>query len=96
VAAVLAETAAAADQAPLRDLSKAAEDLAEANDLGTARQGLPFLTAPMIDLRHLAPEPAPVIAFCPMVDERWLQPEEAIGNPYFGQKMATCGEVLED
>ncbi|MBZ0113017.1 MAG: hypothetical protein K8J08_11180, partial [Thermoanaerobaculia bacterium] len=89
VATVLVEDAAPADQSALRDLAKAAEELTLATDLVAARKGLPFLTAPMIDLRHLAPEPAPVIAFCPMVDERWLQPEEAIGNPYFGQEMAT-------
>lgn len=37
--------------------------------------------------------------FCPMADKNkgayWLSLEEGIRNPYFGQKMLTCGEVKQ-
>ncbi len=39
------------------------------------------------------------VDFCPMAmnDEgaRWLSADKAIQNPYFGEKMMTCGEVKE-
>ena len=33
-----------------------------------------------------------------MKQQSWLQPkeEEEIGNPYYGQKMASCGTILEE
>ena len=39
------------------------------------------------------------IAFCPMADgdkgAYWLSREEKVINPYFGNKMLTCGEVKQ-
>ena len=32
------------------------------------------------------------IAFCPMVNQSWLQKDEQIRNPYYGSGMLTCGE----
>ena len=33
------------------------------------------------------------VAYCPMVKANWLQPGDAIVNPYMGQAMSTCGTV---
>ncbi len=36
------------------------------------------------------------VVFCPMAKKAWIQPEGEIGNPYLGQEMPTCGEVVPD
>ena len=36
----------------------------------------------------------PVVAYCPMVEMAWLQPDEPIGNPY-APYMLRCGEVVQ-
>ena len=30
---------------------------------------------------------------CPMAKARWIQKGSAIKNPYYGNKMLTCGEI---
>ncbi|MCF6308835.1 MAG: hypothetical protein L3J09_12915, partial [Flavobacteriaceae bacterium] len=39
------------------------------------------------------------LEFCPMADGNnggfWLSYDKEIKNPYFGQAMLTCGEVIE-
>ena len=38
----------------------------------------------------------PAVGYCPMAAKSWLQLDgEEIGNPYYGQSMASCGEVVE-
>lgn len=34
-----------------------------------------------------------VVAYCPMVDARWLQKDGEIANPYYGKEMLTCGRI---
>jgi hypothetical protein len=31
-----------------------------------------------------------------MAQQVWLQPKGEIGNPYYGQSMARCGEVVSE
>ena len=33
------------------------------------------------------------VAYCPMAKANWLQPGDAIANPYLGREMPTCGTV---
>lgn len=33
------------------------------------------------------------VAYCPMAKARWLQPGDAISNPYLGPEMTSCGSV---
>ena len=42
----------------------------------------------------LVKNPAPAVAFCSMTQKVWLQPSGEIGNPYYGQSMARCGEFV--
>ena len=41
-----------------------------------------------------APRDRPVVVYCPMEKKAWLQPDEAIGNPYV-PSMLRCGEVVQ-
>jgi len=34
-------------------------------------------------------------AYCPMKKSYWLSEDEAIKNPYYGNKMLSCGKVAE-
>jgi hypothetical protein len=52
------------------------------------------LSKALVRYRQLVPDPAPVVVFCSMAQEVWLQPEGEIGNPYYGQSMARCGDVV--
>lgn len=35
------------------------------------------------------------VQYCPMVKKSWLSNDKAIKNPYYGDKMLTCGKVTE-
>jgi hypothetical protein len=39
-------------------------------------------------------EPNTVVVYCAMAEKVWIQPKGEIGNPYYGQSMARCGEVV--
>jgi hypothetical protein len=76
-------------------LSKAAVELAEAPDIEVARQALYPLSKALVRYRKLATGELPVVAYCSMSKKSWLQPSGDIGNPYFGQAMPTCGEIVD-
>ncbi len=93
-AGVHLDQAAAARQI-LPEMSQAATRLAEASDLGAAREALYPLSKALVRFRKLATGDLPAVAYCPMVKKSWLQPGGEIGNPYFGQAMPTCGEIVD-
>ena len=78
----------------LGDIETAAMKLAEASDLEAAREEFFFLTKPMAKYRKLTGDENSIVAYCPMAQKAWIQPDREIGNPYMGQKMPTCGEVV--
>ncbi len=78
----------------LPELRAAAASLAAAADLASARDAFYALSKPLVRWRGAAGE-GPAVVYCPMKKRSWLQPAgETIGNPYYGQKMATCGDVV--
>ena len=81
-------------RALLSDLSAAAVELAETRDLDGAREALYSLSKPLVRYRMLATGDLPAVAYCPMAKKSWLQPGEEIGNPYYGQEMPGCGEIV--
>ena len=88
-------TAAAALGAPAMKIDTAALQLAAAADLADARTKFGALSEAMVVYMnglHLTPPAGVRVAFCPMVQTRWLQRGSTIANPYFGSQMPTCGE----
>lgn len=83
-------------QALLPDVVGAAGELAEAGDLEEARRLFGELSEAMVLYHGLVPGAEMMVAYCPMVEESWLQPEGDLGNPYMGQKMARCGKKASD
>ena len=76
-------------------IAAAAEALAAAPDLRTARAVFGPLSDALIaygegvgfgDLR---------VAYCPMVDKSWVQAAGDIRNPFYGSQMLTCGEFTK-
>jgi hypothetical protein len=81
-------------RALLPEIEGAAGRLAAAGDLAAARDAFYALSKPLVRWRRAAGA-GPAVVYCSMKKRSWLQPTaEAIGNPYYGQEMATCGEVV--
>jgi len=78
----------------LPEVERAATAVAAATDLEGARAAFGELSKPMVRYREMASGTRPMVVYCPMAKKSWLQPEGDIGNPYYGQKMARCGEVI--
>ena len=80
----------------LAETKKAAHQLENAQDIETARTAFYTLTKSLVRYRGLTTGAKPKIAYCSMAKRSWLQPGKDIGNPYYGQSMASCGEIVED
>lgn len=93
-AAGVAADDADAVRALLDEVETRARSLADADGLAEARQALASLTQPLVRWHRLVEGPKPVVAYCPMEKKAWLQPDEAIGNPY-DPTMLRCGEVVQ-
>jgi hypothetical protein len=93
-AAGVAEKDAAAVRALLPEITERAGRLAAAEGLAAVRTELAELTKPLVRYQSLVQGPRPIVVYCPMVKQSWLQPDEAIGNPY-DPSMLGCGQVVE-
>lgn len=80
----------------LPEIRQRALELANARDLNAARNAFSELTKPLVRYREAAVAASPVVVYCSMARKAWLQEEGEIGNPYYGQSMAKCGEVVSD
>jgi len=81
-------------EAALLEIESAASNLSTADGLASAREDLFVLTGPMARYRKLRDDQSTVVAYCPMAQKAWIQPEGEIGNPYLGQEMPKCGEMV--
>ena len=71
-----------------------AEALAKASDLRSARAAFKPLSDSLIEyLADHQSKEAYVQVYCPMARAHWLQSDRIVHNPYYGQAMATCGEI---
>lgn len=68
----------------------------QAGNLDATRNAFYELSKPLVQYRELMTGEKPVVAYCPMEKKSWLQDDGAIGNPYAGQSMPTCGSVVAD
>lgn len=88
------KNAAIAEQ--LKAISNAAREVAYSADLKAARAAFGDLSRALLAYRGETKVEDPVVVFCPLHNNVWLQrSEDEIGNPYLGAKRATCGETLK-
>jgi membrane fusion protein, copper/silver efflux system len=76
-------------------MAKAAKAVADAPDLKAARDAFGVLSDAVVAAAKADgwKELGEVkLAYCPMVRHPWLQKEEKIRNPYYGNAMPECGE----
>lgn len=78
-------------------LISASEAISKTDDVTKQREQLNSLSGSMFAiLKTLDEFEAPVYyQYCPMKKAYWLSHEKDIKNPYYGQKMLTCGSVKE-
>lgn len=85
----------------LKALSAHAENMTGSEDIESQRRQFEFLSQAMIHTVKAfgATGKALYVQHCPMAANNegadWISDEEAIRNPYYGDKMMTCGTVLE-
>lgn len=82
----------------MEPMAAQATAIANAKDIAAQRKAFMALSAPMQKLIAAAPRATPVyVAHCPMYEggADWLSLEEPIRNPFYGNKMLTCGKVTE-
>ena len=98
-----AEAAADADSTAddvrplLEKIAGFAGDLAEASDLETARGAFYEISKMLVQYRSkVSGDDLPVVMYCPMAKKSWLQLAGEVGNPYHGQSMPRCGNVVSD
>ena len=87
---IAAEAAEMGEQAAA--IGAAAEALAEATDLQSARDAFGPLSDALIAYGRDVGFGELRLAYCPMVDKEWLQATSEIRNPFYGSMMLTCGE----
>jgi Cu(I)/Ag(I) efflux system membrane fusion protein len=73
-------------------IGAAAEALAEATDLWSARDAFGPLSDALIAYGKEVGFGELRVAYCPMVDKEWVQATSEIRNPFYGSMMLTCGE----
>lgn len=101
VAAVNNSTASAAEvnafEPVKQKLQTDAAAIAAANDIDKQRELFATLSNTIISLAKTISlsEKEIYVDYCPMKKASWLSAEKAIKNPYYGNKMLTCGNVKE-
>ena len=78
-------------------LVKDVTSIAETKDIKKQREHFAGLSNNMAALaKTVKLTPAPVYqAYCPMKKANWLSRNKEIKNPYYGNAMLTCGNVVE-
>lgn len=84
-----------------KEVAKAATELGKATDLEGTRKAFADISKALIATLHEAAkkgtDAGTVYVFeCPMAKPygKWLQAEDAIGNPYYGSEMLKCGKKV--
>jgi Cu(I)/Ag(I) efflux system membrane fusion protein len=75
-------------------IAAAAKDLSAAKDIAAAREAFKALSRPIAMWTQMSEPEGLHVVFCSMAKASWVQRGEEVRNPYYGQKMLTCGEVL--
>lgn len=83
-----------------KGLTGSAEAISKSKDVSKQREAFNLLSKSMYELAKVSKQAVPVYyQHCPMFNNgkgaNWLSKESAIKNPYYGNKMLTCGSVTE-
>jgi len=79
-----------------------AQELANSNDLALQRTAFSVISNDLIAMfQHVSLNSGEIfVIHCPMYNNKggadWLSTSSEIKNPYFGEKMLTCGTVIQE
>lgn len=89
------ELARAAQAVDKEELANGARQVAQSGDLAAARQHFATVTGKAIPVAATSDDEY-FLFECPMVEDgRWIRSEREVANPYMGQRMPKCGELVE-
>lgn len=77
------------------NLNKAAEELSKAKGLESARSHFKQISQAMATWAGMSKPKGINVMYCPMAKASWLQKGTEVHNPYYGQKMLSCGEMVK-
>ena len=73
-----------------------ASTLAASKDLAGTRDAFFDLSKSLVAFKSMSSSATPPTTYyCSMAKRSWLQKADETGNPYYGQKMAKCGQVVK-
>lgn len=75
-------------------IKKAALKLAQGETIGVMRETFKELSRPMAMWATMSKLEGIYVVYCPMAKGSWLQKDKTIRNPYHGQEMLHCGEIV--
>ena len=77
-------------------LLKEATKISESKDISTQRDHFSRLSGSMVDLAKSLKLGSQAVyqQYCPMKKASWLSNDKEIRNPYYGNAMPNCGEVI--
>ena len=84
----------------MKDISADAETISDTKDIAHQRDHFITLSKSMFELIKAFKQETPIYyQFCPMANQgkgaNWLSRESVVKNPYYGNKMLTCGRTVE-
>lgn len=75
-------------------IKTAAQALAQAKEIAGMREAFKPLSRPMAMWGTMSKPRGIYVVYCPMAKGSWLQQGKEIRNPYHGDQMLHCGEVV--
>jgi len=85
-----------AEELRLKFDAATAAGLAPKIEIDDARASFGELSRATVRYRQMLAKPESMVVYCAMAEQVWIQPEGDIGNPYYGQSMAGCGEIVSE
>ena len=77
------------------NLAKHASAIGNSKDIKAVRENFKELSKPMAMWAGMSKPKGIDVVYCPMAKASWLQKKGNIRNPYYGQAMLSCGEVIK-
>ena len=75
-------------------IKKAAQELAQGKEIAAMRDTFKALSRPMAMWGTMSKPQGISVVYCPMAKGSWLQKGKEIRNPYYGDEMLRCGEIV--
>lgn len=84
------------DKKSLVSAKTKAASISQLDNVDAQRKQFEALSTGMLALTRATKPTKAYVLFCPMKNASWLSDKKEVKNPYFGNKMLTCGSVKEE